>query len=115
MIAFACVIVWLSTQDQLPTQGDTVGSAVFGMTILMGVIAGASAAVTGLILIASGELILLFIDVERNTRGAEHYAEKTQQAMAALLKAVTKPRDKTNPPTPAPVPPSPQPVRQVAP
>jgi hypothetical protein len=40
-----------------------------------------------------GELILLFIDVEQNTRGAEFYSEQTKKAVVALVQAVTQPRN----------------------
>jgi hypothetical protein len=47
---------------------------------------------TGILLIAIGELILLFIDIERNTRGTEHHSEQSKHAMVALLQTITKPR-----------------------
>jgi len=110
-IAAACGIVFLSVQGQLPTPGDTIATAAFGMTVLMGIVVGASTAITGITLVAGGELILLAIDVEKNTRGAEHYAAQTQQAMKSLLQAVTKPRDQVPPPRQSP---PPQPARQAA-
>jgi hypothetical protein len=111
MIAIAVIITFLPTlMGPIPTPGDTVGTTVFGMTVLMGLIAGASAAITGVLLIAGSEMILLFIDVERNTRGAEYEAAETKKAIVALLQAVTKPRapaQQQRPPVP-----SSQPVRQ---
>ena len=112
LIAAPFGMVWISAHGPIPALGDTTGATIYGMTFVMAFLVGVSFIVTGLILLASGELILLFIDMERNTRGTEHYTTETQRALASLLQAVNKPRGEA-PPRPSPGPP-PLPARQAA-
>ena len=112
LIAATFAMVWVATQGPIPALNDTTGATIYGMTFPMGFIVGVSFIVTGIILVASGELILLFIDMERNTRGTEHYAAATQRVLASLLEDVNKPRDEA-PRRRSPGPP-PLPARQTA-
>lgn len=75
--------------------GLSLGStapALAGMGVLALVGAGVGTLVSGLLLVAGGELILLLIDIEQNTRGAEYNAGKSEQALTSLLRAISAPR-----------------------
>lgn len=108
MLALAGGIVLLATQGTLPNPSDSMGIAFNGLSIIVAATIVFGFVSTGVIFIAVGQLIMLFLDIEQNTRGAEHYSEQTKQAINALLQAVTKPR-----PAP-PGAPQPQPARQPA-
>ena len=112
LIAAPFGMVWLSVQGPIPALG-TAGATIHGMTFLMSFIVGAGFIVTGLILLVGGELVLLFIDMEQNTRGTEHSVTETKRALASLLQAASKSRDQAPPPRPSPGPP-PLPARQAA-
>jgi|RifCSP13_3_1023840.scaffolds.fasta_scaffold77400_1 hypothetical protein len=88
LTGIAVLITFIAQNIALPD----LSMAATGLSILMVAVIASGFITTGILLIAIGELILLFIDIERNTRGTEHHSEQSKHAMVALLQTITKPR-----------------------